>query len=311
MNTRINNCRTIAELRSIERMYTLNEVEQRLLFEKQMEIFQRIREWRVENEQLGLIPDFTETWTPEQREAFMYNWQNDEHFIQVNEGDERYYEAMIDESLTQQVGRGQKRSSEEMSEDDVVRDNFFTVNGIKQVNVKKFKTTGTNYTIQFTDTFVHLELSRFHERLHEIFQSVLDRVTHDIPSHDQVRFVLHSPQLEYPISLPFMPRQRLTTERVLAEFERVIQSNHEFHLNDTVNVDLIHVEMPYGGKGTKRSHINLEKHLERKGSFVRIQNKDDLCLARALVIAKAKIDNDSRDRLIRKPERRLQTRLAR
>ena len=61
MNTRINNCRTIAELRSIERMYTLNEVEQRLLYEKQMEIFQRIREWRVENEQLGLIPDFTDT----------------------------------------------------------------------------------------------------------------------------------------------------------------------------------------------------------------------------------------------------------
>ena len=192
MNTRINNCRTIAELRSIERMYTLNEVEQRLLFERQMEIFQRIREWRVENEQLGLIPDFTDTWTPEQREAFMYNWQNDEHFIQVNEGDERYYEAMNDESLTQQVGRGQKRSSEEMSEDDEVRDNFFTVNGIKQVNVKKLETTGTNYTIQFTDTFAHLELSRFHDRLHEIFQSVLDRVTHDIPSHDQVRFVLHS-----------------------------------------------------------------------------------------------------------------------
>jgi hypothetical protein len=108
-----------------------------------------------------------------------------------------------------------------------------------------------------------------------------------------------------------MPRQRLTTERVLAEFERVIQSNHEFHLNDIVNVDLIHVEMPYGGKGTKRSEINLEKHLINKRSIIRVQNKDELCLARALVIAKAKIDNDSRDRLIRKSERPLQTRLAR
>ena len=310
MNTRISSCQTIAELEFVARSYLLNEAEQRLWFERQMEIFQRIREWRAENEELGLVSDFTDTWTPEQREAFMYNWQNDEPFIQVNEGDERFYEAMNDESLTQQVGRGQKRSSEEMSGDDEVSGNFFTVNGIKQVNVKKFKTTGTNYTIQFTDTFAHLELSRFHDRLHEIFQSVLDRVTHDIPSHDQVRFVLHSPQLEYPISLPFMPRQRLTTKRVLAEFERVIQSNHEFHLNDTVNVDLIHVEMPYGGKGTKRSEINLEKHLERKRSIVRVQNKDELCLARALIIAKAKIDNDSRDRLIRDHRRPLQARLA-
>jgi hypothetical protein len=138
-----------------------------------MEIFQRIREWRVENEQLGLIPDFTDTWTPEQREAFMHNWQNDEPFIQVNEGDERFYEKINDESLIQQVGCGQKRSSEEMSEDDEFRDNFFAASGIKQVNVKKFKTTGTNYTIQCTNMFAPLELSEFHDSLHEIFQSVL------------------------------------------------------------------------------------------------------------------------------------------
>ena len=55
-------------------------------------------------------------------------------------------------------------------------------------------------------------------------------MTEGVPLHDQVRFVLRSPQLETPISLPFMPRERLTTERVLAEVERVIQSNHEFRL---------------------------------------------------------------------------------
>ena len=54
-----------------------------------------------------------------------------------------------------------------------------------------------------------------------------------------------------------MSRQRLTTERLLAEIERVIQSNHEFRLNDSVHVNLIHVEMPDGGTGTKRSKINL------------------------------------------------------
>ena len=73
-----------------------------------------------------------------------------------------------------------------------------------------------------------------------------------------------------------MSRQRLTTERALAEIERVIQSNHEFRLIDSVNVNLIHVEMPYGGTGTKRNEINLEKHLARKGSIIRIQNKDEL-----------------------------------
>jgi hypothetical protein len=154
-----------------------------------------------------------------------------------------------------------------------------------QVKVKKFGTTGTDYTVQFTDMFAHLELSPFHNRLHGIFESLLNTITQDIPEHDQVRFVLHSPQLETPISLPFMALSRLTTDLVLAQIEHVIQSNHEFRLNDSVKVNLVHVEMPNGSTGTKRSEINLEKHLINKKSIVRIQNTDKLCLARALDVS--------------------------
>ena len=50
MNKEINNCRTIAELNSLERMHTLTEQERRRVFEKKMEIFQRIAKWRSENE---------------------------------------------------------------------------------------------------------------------------------------------------------------------------------------------------------------------------------------------------------------------
>jgi hypothetical protein len=96
-----------------------------------------------------------------------------------------------------------------------------------------------------------LELSQFHNRLHGIIQSILDSITRDVPKHDQVRFVLHSPQLEKPISFPFMALSHLTTERVLAQIERVIQSNHEFRLNNSVKVNVIHVEIPNGGTGTK------------------------------------------------------------
>jgi hypothetical protein len=257
-----------------------------------LEIFHRITEWRVENEQLGLTADFTDTWTPEQRERFMREWQNDDPLLQM--------------------GRGEKRSIDEVNDgaNDEVSDNFFTVTNMKQVKVKKFSTTGVDYTVQFTDTFVHLELSQFHDRLHGIFESILNTITRDIPEHDQVRFVLHSPQLEKPISLPFMALSRLTTERILAQIERVIQSNHEFRLNDSVKVNLVHVEMPNGGTGTKRSEINLEKHLINKRAIVRIQNKDDLCLARALVVSIAKIENDSRYKVIANHRASLQECLA-
>ena len=106
-----------------------------------------------------------------------------------------------------------------------------------------------------------------------------------------------------------MALRRLTTERIFAEFQRVIQSNQEFRLNDTVDVNVIHVSMP-SVKGSKGSEVSLEKHLQKKRSIARIQNDDNLCMARALVVSKAKVDNDTRDRLIRDHRRPMQTRFA-
>ena len=110
--------------------------------------------------------------------------------------------------------------------------------------------------------------------------------------------LIRSTQLEYPIAFPFKPAQALTTERILSEIERVVQSNQHFRLNDTVDVNVIHVSMPSGGKGSKRTEMNLKKHLEKKKSVVRIQNTDDLCMARALVVAKAKVDDDPSTRVL-------------
>ena len=320
---------TVAELTALENQHTLNEFEQGLMFDRKVEIISRLLEWGAENERVGLTANLSDYWTPEQRQQFMMDWQDDEPLLQNErlglasdlmdswtlEQRENFMTDWLDDEPLLQVGRGQKKSIDEVNDgagtSEQVSDNFFTVSNVKQVKVKKFNATGMDYTVQLMDTFAHLELSQYHDRLHEIFESLLNTVTQDIPMQDQVRFVLQSPQLETPISLPFLPRQPLTTERVLAEIERVIQSNHEFRLNDSVNVNLIHVEMPNGGTGTKRSEINLEKHLINKRSIVRIQNKDDICLARALVVSIAKSENDSRYYHIINHKRPLQARLAR
>ena len=70
-----------------------------------------------------------------------------------------------------------------------------------------------------------------------------------------------------------MERSRLTPERVLTETEKVVQSNENFRLDESVEIDLLHVNMPHGGVGTKRAIINLEKHLDKKRCIVRIKNK--------------------------------------
>jgi hypothetical protein len=136
------------------------------VFEKKMEILRRIKEWRLENERLGLVSDLTDTWTPEQRESFLRNWQDEELPMQINRGEKRSYEEMSSDDDEPPVGRGQKRSCEGTSSDEPqvgrgqkryfeetsnvdnepgqegsyeneVSDNVFTVQSVKQVNVKK------------------------------------------------------------------------------------------------------------------------------------------------------------------------------
>ena len=266
------------------------------MYERKVEIVSRLLEWGMENERQGLATNISDSWTPEQRCSFLMEWNDDEPLrLVLNEEllQQQRSTDTNDEPLMQS-GRGEKRSMDESGEEtseQVSESNYFTVTNVKQVQMKKFKTTGTDYTVRFTNTFANMELSQYHGQLHEIF-------------------VLQSPQLEKPISLPFLPASRLTTEWILAQIERVVQSNHEFRLNDSVNVNVIHVEMPQGGTGTKRSEINLEKHLTKKGSVIRIQNEDDLCLARALVVSITKIENDSRYKSIIDHRNLLQGRLA-
>ena len=144
-----------------------------------------------------------------------------------------------EEPSTSQTGRG----------DDHERP--FYVESVRQVYTKKFRTNATSYHVRFTNVFADAEITSLHEQLHEIFQQVLDETVGDVPPQDQVRFLLHSNQLDKPIHFSFMSAGRLTTEHILAKFEQVIQSNQEFRLNDTVEINVIHVSMPIGGKRSK------------------------------------------------------------
>ena len=214
-----------------------------------------------------------------------------------------------------QTGRGRKRKSNEVDEGastsaTLPEENFYVIEIAKQVKSKKFRMTAMDYTIRFNNTVSDLDLIESYERVQEIFERLLNDVTAGKNEKDQVRFVLRSTQLDTPISLPFMDVVQLTPERVFSQIERVIQSNRDFRLNDTVVVDIVHVEAPQGS-GRKRVHIDIEEFLHKKRSVITIQNDDDLCLARALVTAIAKIEKDPKYKSMVKPLRRVQERKAR
>ena len=54
------------------------------------------------------------------------------------------------------------------------------------------------------------------------------------------------------------------------------------------------LKCPQGSGRVKRTTLNIRDHLKKKKSVVPINNKDDLCLARALAVSIARIEQDPR-----------------
>jgi hypothetical protein len=107
---------------------------------------------------------------------------------------------------------------------------------------------------------------------------------------DLVQVTLECPDLDFPIRLPFMQMNQLTSELLLAEIERVLQSNEQFVLDHCVQLNITHVSLPKGGTGKRCDYVDTERFLKYKRCIIQIQNKDDMCCVRAIVTAKAKID---------------------
>ena len=243
---------------------------------------------------LGEWSDGDDDWIWDVDDSTLWEWSD-------SEADD------IIRNINIQTGRGEKRKSDELL---LPEKDFYEKESVTKHKSKKFRMTATDHTIRFNNVLCELDLIESHERTQAIFEHLLTDVTRDMNEKDQVRFVLRSEQLDTPISMPFMPVEQLTPEKVFSQIERVIQSNRDFRLNDTVTVDIIHVEASQGSGRSKRTTLNIGEYLHKKGSVITIRNNDNLCLARALVVAVAKIENDPRYGQLKDPKRRAQEKKA-
>ena len=93
-------------------------------------------------------------------------------------------------------------------------------------------------------------------------------------------------------------------DAVLNRLSRALNSNEQFEMDDSFQMRITHVQQPPQGRGSKRrlkpGHQTLALLKPKKKSIVQIRNTDDLCCARALVTAKAKVDNCSQWELFKR-----------
>ena len=153
-------------------------------------------------------------------------YENNEGVRNNSEEDDDLIRSINEDKVLNQAGRGEKRKSDDQDEEP--RQDYYHIKSPKNHHSKKFGMTTTDHTVQFNNGLHDVDLLKSQERIHDIFQHLLEDVTKGMNPNDQVRFILRSDQLQTPIAIPFLPLEKLTTEKVLSHVEKVIQSNEEF-----------------------------------------------------------------------------------
>lgn len=109
------------------------------------------------------------------------------------------------------------------------------------------------------------------------------------------------------------------SRQVLHNISNLLNSNESFEIDDTLQLDVTHITMsspgtgPLKGKRKRRcfGSDNYGELLKSKRSVIRIHNDDELCYARAIIVAKAVADDDQRIKVISDSRSHLERDLAR
>ena len=263
-------------------------------------------DWTFEIDESAFLPQNIPTNTLDEFSDGEDGWvfEMNEDVWNNSEEDDNLIRSINEDEVLNQAGRGEKRKSDDQNEEP--QQDYYEIQSVRKRYSKKFGMTATDHIVQFNNVLHDVDLLESQERTHTIFHHLIEDVTAGMNPNDQVRFILRSDQLQTPISIPFLPLEKLTTEKVLSHVEKVVQSNEEFRLNDTVTIDIIHVETPQGSGRSKRTTLNIREYLKQKGSVIPINNKDDFCLARALAVGIAKIEKDPRYDQIQRSTRHIQ-----
>ena len=252
-------------------------------------------DWVFEIDEQNILPNNTlNEWSDDEDGwVFEIDEQNNN-----NEEDDQLIRSINENEVLNQSGRGHKRKNDDQDEEP--QHDYYEMDTAKKHHLKKFDMTATTHTVRFNNDLKDVDLLESQQRTHAIFHHMIEDVTTGMNPNDTLRTTFRSTSGHlYPFR--FFP-EKLTTEKVLSHVEKVVQSNEEFRLNDTVIVDIIHVKMPQGsGKSRlKRTTYDIREYLKKKKSIITINNKDDFCLARALAVSIARIEKDPMYEQIRK-----------
>ena len=189
-------------------------------------------------------------------------------------------------TLATQYGGAAATSSASVSTPTIppYHDHYFTANLLREQYSRRLRTWVRDYKIQFSSAFNM-------ESLPEAFNAIIEFISAG-DRERQIRLVLNSPSLSYPISLPFMSVESMSVQSILERIQNVVNSNETFILDEgiTLNVITVAATPSFAGKRCnlklRKQIIPLKNWIKKRKSVITIKVTDNNCLIAALEVAK-------------------------
>jgi len=190
----------------------------------------------------------------------------------------------------------------------------------RERNARRYGIRRTSYHLRVDNS--PDEFPEGHANIFRAFEEGLadqiEDLTRNMPDHDRIQIYLSSNRLQSAhtsanVSVGEWNDPLSGARRILDQISKMLNANENFEVDDTLQLDVTHIEMPEPGSGKRKWRFGsdaFDNFIKNKRSVIQIKNKDHLCCARALVVAKARADNDLQYRAIQDSRNPIQTRLA-
>lgn len=172
-------------------------------------------------------------------------------------------------------------------------------------NIRRFNLRGRTVEFKLKSVPANVEPVGW---IKEALGDIIKHVTVDLLPTDQVAFNFGCNDLARGAGwVRFRPAGEITLNDVWDVISNVYQSNSSGLNTETFCLGITSVRMPTG-KGRGKNYNTFAEECGKRRGIVAINNNDNLCLPRALVVAKAFVDRDPEYVKVRRDIGKLQTR---
>ncbi len=152
--------------------------------------------------------------------------------------------------------------------------------------------------VKFRPELVGRRLADINHELHRMFDAIIERVRQDYGPRDKARLYIDANNFHKYLVVHLREIHTLNADALVSRIEKLLQSDETLTLDHSFMVSVgVQVQDEAGGPHTRKYMVNIDESdpfndVFKRRCVIEMKNKDQLCVARSLVICEAAANKD-------------------